>query len=119
MITPPASFTPQAPTACRCAQQPATAVAQAAPAAEKAATGAPAHSNAPSGNVESQSSPAAGLREEPLQELTLEVMDSIAKVDRREWDEIATAGGEVNPFLLWGFLHALEASRSAVRLQTF
>ena len=36
------------------------------------------------------------------------------QVGQEEWDELATSGGEVNPFLLWSFLHALEASGSAV-----
>lgn len=41
-------------------------------------------------------------------------MSSIDKVDREQWDRVATSGGEVNPFLLWDFLSALEASQSAV-----
>ncbi|EFN55029.1 hypothetical protein CHLNCDRAFT_48894 [Chlorella variabilis] len=36
-------------------------------------------------------------------------------VSKEEWDACATAGGEVNPFLLHDFLHALEASGSAVK----
>lgn len=29
-----------------------------------------------------------------------------------EWDALANSGGEVNPFLSWAFLHALETSGS-------
>lgn len=47
-------------------------------------------------------------------ELKIEVLDSIDKIKKEEWDELATASGEVNPFLLWSFFHALESSGSAV-----
>ncbi|GLI70481.1 hypothetical protein VaNZ11_015391 [Volvox africanus] len=59
-------------------------------------------------NTSSTSSPSA---------ITLEirVVDSISKVSREEWDAVVTrcGNGEVNPFLLWSFLHALEESGSA------
>ena len=37
------------------------------------------------------------------------------QVKQEEWDACATGCGEVNPFLLWKFLHCLEESGSAVR----
>ena len=39
----------------------------------------------------------------------------LVQVSQAEWDACATGSGEVNPFLLWAFLHALEESGSAVR----
>ncbi|GIL74267.1 hypothetical protein Vretimale_2017 [Volvox reticuliferus] len=47
--------------------------------------------------------------------LEVRVVDSISKVSPEEWDAVATrcGNGEVNPFLLWSFLHALEESGSA------
>eukprot|EP00884_Botryococcus_braunii_P019080 jgi/Botrbrau1/5856/Bobra.0366s0037.1 len=47
--------------------------------------------------------------------LTCTIVNSIDKIDQKEWDACATGSGEVNPFVLWSFLHALEASRSAVK----
>lgn len=43
------------------------------------------------------------------------MVDSISRVPQAEWDALAcsSGGGEVNPFLLWAFLHALEESGSA------
>lgn len=46
--------------------------------------------------------------------LQVSVVPSLDKVGQAEWDACAAAG-EVNPFLLWDFLHALESSKSAVR----
>ena len=43
-----------------------------------------------------------------------EVVTSINSVEQEEWDACATGCGEVNPFLLWTFLHCLEESGSAV-----
>ena len=47
----------------------------------------------------------------------MQLVPSLDRVGREEWDAcaLAAAGGELNPFLLWDFLHALEASRSAVK----
>ena len=36
------------------------------------------------------------------------------QVKQSDWDGCATGSGEVNPFLLWAFLNALEESGSAV-----
>lgn len=36
------------------------------------------------------------------------------QVQQADWDACATGDGEVNPFLLWAFLNALEESGSAV-----
>lgn len=36
------------------------------------------------------------------------------QVKQADWDACATGSGEVNPFLLWAFLNALEESGSAV-----
>ncbi|KAK9837165.1 hypothetical protein WJX81_007626 [Elliptochloris bilobata] len=46
-----------------------------------------------------------------------ELIASIEQVSEEEWDACATQGGhgETNPFVLHSFLHALEASRSAVK----
>ena len=40
----------------------------------------------------------------------------LLQVGQEEWDACATGCGEVNPFLLWTFLHCLEESGSAVRV---
>ncbi|GLC38704.1 hypothetical protein PLESTB_000592600 [Pleodorina starrii] len=47
--------------------------------------------------------------------LEVRVVDSISKVPRAEWDSVVSScgSGELNPFLLWSFLHALEESGSA------
>lgn len=37
------------------------------------------------------------------------------QVDKQDWNACALGQGELNPFLLWEFLHALEESNSAVR----
>ncbi len=50
----------------------------------------------------------------PDLQLVAEVVSSINSVGQEEWDACATGGGEVNPFLLWTFLHCLEESGSAV-----
>ena len=47
-------------------------------------------------------------------QLVAEVVTSINSVEQEEWDACATGCGEVNPFLLWTFLHCLEESGSAV-----
>ncbi len=40
----------------------------------------------------------------------------VCQVKAQEWDSLVHAcAEEVNPFLLWNFLHALEASGSVVR----
>ena len=46
------------------------------------------------------------------------VAAAFKQVDRADWDACATGGNEVNPFLLWDFLNALEESQSAVRPDT-
>lgn len=46
--------------------------------------------------------------------MEVQVVTSITKVGQEEWDECAIGSGEVNPFLLWAFFHALEDSGSAV-----
>lgn len=51
----------------------------------------------------------------PDLQLVAEVVSSINSVGQQEWDACAIGGGEVNPFLLWTFLHCLEESGSAVR----
>jgi hypothetical protein len=38
----------------------------------------------------------------------------VCQVTAAEWDALVAAQAEVNPFLKWAFLHALEASKSAV-----
>eukprot|EP00798_Chlamydomonas_sp_ICE-L_P010731 gene10730-17806_t len=58
---------------------------------------------------ESLSSMAAAL------EVTVQVIQSIDGVSKEEWDAVACANGEVNPFVLYDFLNALEKSGSAVR----
>ncbi|KAG2423935.1 hypothetical protein HXX76_014876 [Chlamydomonas incerta] len=47
--------------------------------------------------------------------LEVRVVDSITKVPQHEWDGVVhtCSGGEVNPTLLWSFLHAMEESGSA------
>ena len=50
-------------------------------------------------------------------ELTLSLASGMQHVGREEWDACATAGGELNPFLLHDFLLALEESGSAVKEQ--
>ncbi|MEW5306847.1 MAG: hypothetical protein WDW36_009285 [Sanguina aurantia] len=45
-------------------------------------------------------------------ELTVSLARSIDKATAAEWDALANSGGEVNPFLSWAFLHALETSGS-------
>lgn len=47
--------------------------------------------------------------------LRIQLVSSLDAVGREEWDRCATGSGEVNPFLLWDFLYALEASKSAVK----
>lgn len=49
--------------------------------------------------------------------LRLQVVPSISEVKQADWDACAIAGGEMNPFLLWSFLNALEESGSAVKAQ--
>ncbi|BDA46053.1 hypothetical protein COCOBI_08-1450 [Coccomyxa sp. Obi] len=44
-----------------------------------------------------------------------QVISSIDQVSQSEWDECASGADEMNPFLLWSFLNALEVSRSAVK----
>ncbi|CAL8462191.1 g1722 [Coccomyxa elongata] len=44
-----------------------------------------------------------------------EIISSIDQVSQSEWDECANGSEEMNPFLLWSFLNALEVSRSAVK----
>jgi predicted N-acyltransferase len=39
----------------------------------------------------------------------------LLQVPQAEWDALVEAQAEVNPFLRWAFLHALEASKSVVR----
>lgn len=41
----------------------------------------------------------------------------MAHVGKEEWDVCAMGGDEVNPFLLYDFLSAMEDSKSAVREQ--
>ncbi|KAL4438253.1 hypothetical protein ABPG77_010614 [Micractinium sp. CCAP 211/92] len=53
-------------------------------------------------------------RPEPL-ELTVSLASGMEHVGQAEWDLCATAGSELNPFVLHSFLHALESSGSAVR----
>lgn len=48
--------------------------------------------------------------------LKVSVTTSLSGVGKEEWDACATAG-EVNPFLMWDFLCALEESESAVSLR--
>ena len=36
------------------------------------------------------------------------------QVNQEDWDACATGSGEVDPFLLWSFLNAMEVSGSAV-----
>ena len=58
---------------------------------------------------------AASLSSEQKQlQLTASLVNSIAAVGQEEWN-VCAAGtdAELNPFLLWEFLHALEASGSA------
>ncbi|KAK9828957.1 hypothetical protein WJX72_003039 [[Myrmecia] bisecta] len=50
-------------------------------------------------------------------DLKAQVISSIYQVSQEEWDACATGSGELNPFLLWSFLKALEDSQSAVREQ--
>lgn len=59
---------------------------------------------------------AAPTCEEEGQQLKLrvQVIPSIDKVSQEEWDAVVSAQAEVNPFLKWSFLHALEVSGSAV-----
>ena len=38
------------------------------------------------------------------------------QVSRAEWDALVHAQQEVNPFVAWDWLHALEESNSAVRV---
>ncbi|PNW79069.1 hypothetical protein CHLRE_09g399626v5 [Chlamydomonas reinhardtii] len=47
--------------------------------------------------------------------MEVRVVDSISKVPQHEWDAVVRtcSGGEVNPTLLWSFLHAMEESGSA------
>lgn len=47
--------------------------------------------------------------------LRLQIISSITQVQQADWDACATGDGEVNPFLLWAFLNALEESGSAVK----
>lgn len=58
-------------------------------------------------------------RTAPAVEITLrlQVVPSISQVKQADWDACATGSGEVNPFLLWAFLNALEESGSAVQEQ--
>ena len=39
----------------------------------------------------------------------------VVQVSKDDWNACATGCGEVNPFVLWEFLNALEQSQSAVR----
>lgn len=41
-------------------------------------------------------------------------LDGCMQVSQSEWDSLVEAQEEVNPFLKWAFLNALEASKSAV-----
>jgi hypothetical protein len=40
----------------------------------------------------------------------------LLQVSQEEWDAVVSAQDEVNPFLRWSFLNALEVSGSAVRI---
>ncbi|EFJ49911.1 hypothetical protein VOLCADRAFT_104149 [Volvox carteri f. nagariensis] len=81
------------------------------------------NTNGSGGGVGSGGYSTPSLSRSPALRLEVSVVDSISKVSREEWDAVATrcgggggdsgGGGEVNPFLLWSFLHALEDSGSA------
>ena len=45
---------------------------------------------------------------------TIKVLKYVQQVKQSAWDACATGSGEMNPFLLWSFLNALEESGSAV-----
>ncbi|KAK9799773.1 hypothetical protein WJX73_004642 [Symbiochloris irregularis] len=52
--------------------------------------------------------------EAPVPRLHAEIISAIDQVSKEDWNACACGGKEVNPFLLWEFLHALEASYSAI-----
>ncbi|WIA34378.1 hypothetical protein OEZ86_012714 [Tetradesmus obliquus] len=82
-------------------------------AATAAATAGPAAAAAEQQQDGKASSPEADPLPETLQ-LKVQVLRSIDQVTAGEWDALVAAQAEVNPFLKWAFLHALEASKSAV-----
>lgn len=96
------------------AQSSAAATSISSPPPPPAATGAPPPSAAPP-----EPQPAAATKNTPPlppPALQVEVVDSIEKVDPKEWDDLVSAcDKELNPFLLHGFLYALEASGSACK----
>ncbi|KXZ42831.1 hypothetical protein GPECTOR_115g325 [Gonium pectorale] len=61
--------------------------------------------------------PTEGRPAKPSLRLEVRVISSISQVPREEWDAVVSnsADGELNPFLLWSFLNALEESGSAAR----
>ena len=50
----------------------------------------------------------------PRREFRIEVLKSINDVNSEDWNAVACSSGEINPFVLHGFLQALEDSKSAV-----
>ena len=51
---------------------------------------------------------------EPPLKLVVSTAQSIASVGREAWDACALGGEEINPFVSYDFLHALEESGSVV-----
>ncbi|KAG2482235.1 hypothetical protein HYH03_018819 [Edaphochlamys debaryana] len=114
-----------------------SAPASAAPTAAPASASAPASVTTPAAAAPSADGATAGGREEAEAgergglaaasggggggggargvRLEVRVVDSISKVPQAEWDAVVGGGpgGELNPFLMWAFLHALEESGSA------
>jgi hypothetical protein len=88
--------------------------------AVEASTGAPAAPR-PNGNgngngaaaKEGTEAAAVAAASQQSMRITATVVSSIDQVPQSEWDALANADGEANPFVSWTFLHILEASGSA------